>query len=78
MPAFSVRQGMIAWVGPMAEWSQTLPDDVTELDAAGKVVLPGFVDSHTHMMFAGNRAHEFALRSRAQHTSKSRRKAAAS
>lgn len=56
-------QGMIAWVGPMTEWSQSLPDDVTELDAAGKVVLPGFVDSHTHMMFAGDRAHEFALRS---------------
>ena len=35
-----------------------------ELDAAGTVVLPGFVDSHTHMMFAGDRAGEFALRAR--------------
>ncbi len=55
--------GMIEWVGPMSAWDRTLPADFAELDAAGKVVLPGFVDSHTHMMFAGNRAHEFALRS---------------
>jgi len=56
-------RGKIDWVGPMSEWSRQLPDDFMELDAAGKVVLPGFVDSHTHMMFAGDRAHEFALRS---------------
>lgn len=55
--------GRIEWVGPMAEWNRTVPDDVAELDADGMVVLPGFVDSHTHMMFAGDRAREFALRS---------------
>ena len=55
--------GSVAWVGPMTEWDRTLPDDFAELDATGKVVLPGFVDSHTHVMFAGDRAHEFALRS---------------
>ncbi len=54
--------GKIDWVGPMSEWSRNLPDDFMELDAAGKVVLPGFVDSHTHMMFAGDRANEFAMR----------------
>lgn len=47
----------------MKEWQRSLPADYSEVDASGKVVLPGFVDSHTHMMFAGNRAHEFALRS---------------
>ena len=57
------QNGKIAWVGPMREWKGSVPDDVTELDAIGKVVLPGLVDSHTHMVFSGDRAHEFALRS---------------
>jgi imidazolonepropionase len=57
------NRGKIEWVGRMSEWDRSLPDEFSEFDAAGKVVLPGFVDSHTHMMFAGNRAHEFALRS---------------
>ncbi len=57
------REGKIAWVGPMREWQGTLPPDVAELDAGGMTVLPGFVDSHTHMMFAGSREREFALRS---------------
>ncbi len=64
-------EGKIAWAGPMSEWAAVGDQfvqpgqrpDLEEIDAAGKVVLPGFVDSHTHMMFAGDRAHEFALRS---------------
>ena len=63
-------EGKIAWVGPMSEWTsranRMLPpraQGIEEFDAAGMVVVPGFVDSHTHMMFAGDRAHEFALRS---------------
>jgi imidazolonepropionase len=62
--------GKIAWVGPMNGWGaekdQRVPDmpsDLEELDASGMVVFPGFVDSHTHMMFAGDRARDFALRS---------------
>ncbi|MFN0157461.1 MAG: imidazolonepropionase [Bacteroidota bacterium] len=54
--------GKIAWVGEMNAFTEPLSEDTPEIDAAGKVVFPGFVDSHTHMMFAGNRAHEFALR----------------
>ncbi len=57
------ENGKISWVGLMKDWNRTLTDNFNEIDASGKVVLPGFVDSHTHMMFAGNRAHEFALRS---------------
>ena len=57
------RDGKIAWAGPMNEWRDSIPPDVPELDAAGTVVLPGFVDSHTHMMFAGSREKDFALRS---------------
>jgi len=58
------REGKIAWVGPMSSFEEALPDDMPELDASGSVVLPGFVDSHTHAMFAGSRAGEFALRAR--------------
>ncbi len=57
------REGKIAWVGPMNEWRADSAPDVAELDASGKVVLPGFVDAHTHAMFAGSREGEFALRS---------------
>lgn len=56
------RDGRIAWVGSMSSFAEHLPDDMPELDAAGAVVLPGFVDSHTHMMFAGDRAGEFGMR----------------
>ncbi len=39
-------------------------DEVERIDCSGKLVLPGFVDSHTHLVFAGNRSHEFAMRLR--------------
>jgi imidazolonepropionase len=55
-------EGKFAWVGRMTEWARSLPDGFPELDVAGKVVLPGFVDSHTHAVFAGSREQEFALR----------------
>jgi imidazolonepropionase len=58
-----VRDGKIAWVGPMHEWAGQLPRDMETRDAEGKVVLPGFVDSHTHALFAGSREHEFEMRS---------------
>lgn len=58
------REGTITWVGPMSTFSERLPEDMPELDASGMVVVPGFVDSHTHMMFAGDRAEEFGLRAR--------------
>ncbi len=51
----------IAWIGPHGERRF---DGDERLDCAGRTVLPGFVDSHTHIAFAGDRAHEFAMRLR--------------
>ncbi len=56
------RDVKISWVGPMSEWNPSVSSGVQEFDATGMVVLPGFVDAHTHMMFAGSRVEEFALR----------------
>ncbi len=57
--AMLVRDGRIAWVGPRRE----LDPKVEVIDAGGRVVMPGFVDAHTHPVFAGNRADEFEKRS---------------
>jgi imidazolonepropionase len=56
--AVLVEEGTIAWVG-RAAYAQ--PAD-RRLDAEGAAVLPGFVDSHSHLVFAGDRATEFAAR----------------
>ena len=48
----------IAWVGPKAR----APQADQRVDCAGASVLPGFVDSHAHLVFAGDRAAEFAAR----------------
>jgi imidazolonepropionase len=59
--AVSVRNGVIAWVGPddRVPWTIT---DAPELDAGGACVLPGFVDPHTHALWAGSRRAEYAAR----------------
>jgi imidazolonepropionase len=56
--AILVEDGTVAWVGRSA-YAQ--PAD-RRLDAEGAAVLPGFVDSHAHLVFAGDRAAEFAAR----------------
>ncbi|MFD0682873.1 imidazolonepropionase [Actinomadura fibrosa] len=48
----------IAWTGPAAD----APAADEAFDAGGRAVLPGFVDSHAHLVFAGERAEEFAAR----------------
>ncbi|MBS7791971.1 imidazolonepropionase [Roseococcus sp. SDR] len=55
--AIAAKDGRIAWVGAMAD----LPHrDAARLhEAGGRFVLPGFVDGHTHLVFAGNRIGEF-------------------
>jgi imidazolonepropionase len=59
--AVLARDGVIAWVGRTADLPP-LPADTEVLDAAGCVVLPGFIDSHTHLIFAGSREDEFEQR----------------
>lgn len=56
--AIVVAGGQVAWLGP-TQALPPLPPDVPKLDVAGRVVLPGFVDSHTHLLFAGSREQEF-------------------
>ena len=60
----AAREGRIVWVGPSGETSKqvSLLPGGKELDATGKVVMPGFIDSHTHLIFAGTREKEFELR----------------
>ena len=59
--AVLIREGVIAAVGPSRELRQAHPREAT-LDASGGVVLPGFVDPHTHLLWAGDRAAEFEMK----------------
>jgi imidazolonepropionase len=61
--ALVVRDERIAWVGPSAELPPLSPGAAV-IDASGMTVLPGFVDSHTHLLFAGSREDEFEQRLR--------------
>ena len=55
-----IENGIIAKIGKKNEL--TAPEDFDVIDAEGRTVLPGFVDSHTHSVFAGSRENEFAMR----------------
>jgi imidazolonepropionase len=59
--AVVVQHGHIEWVGPTAQLPH-LPPGAQVLDATGKAVLPGLIDSHTHLVYAGERADEFEQR----------------
>jgi imidazolonepropionase len=60
--AVAVDGDRIVWIGPRNE----MPDGIEgpRIDANGGAVIPGFVDSHTHMVFDGDRTHEFDVRMR--------------
>ena len=63
--AVVIVDGLIDWVGEQGD----LPDGATELrtiDCHGNAVIPGFVDAHTHAVFAGDRADEFGRRLRGE------------
>ena len=59
--AVAIREGQVTWAGSM----EAIPAEAAGLPEhrlTGQTVVPGFVDAHTHMVFAGDRAEEFGLR----------------
>ncbi|MDH6304977.1 imidazolonepropionase [Parabacteroides sp. PF5-5] len=63
--AVAISNGIITHVGTTEEvLSQLNEDDYSVIDASGKALLPGFVDSHTHFVFGGYREEEFSWRLR--------------
>ena len=56
--AFVVERGRVAWVGT----SREAPTADLVHDVGGRAVIPGFVDSHSHLVFAGDRSAEFEAR----------------
>ncbi len=62
--AVAARDGVIVAVGTTAELQQSveLIKGAVCIDACGKVVLPGLVDPHTHVIFAGSREHELEMK----------------
>jgi imidazolonepropionase len=56
--ALVLDDGLVAWVGPAAG----APRADARIDVGGRAVIPGFVDSHAHLVFAGDRSAEFEAR----------------
>lgn len=64
--AVAVKDGRVVAVGPTEEITREYPPEnaTHTIDATGRAVLPGFVDPHTHAVFAGDRSDEFAAKLR--------------
>jgi imidazolonepropionase len=60
--ALLLSEGRIVAVGADSEVRSKMPPHTVLIDAGGRLVTPGFVDAHTHLVFAGNRAAEFEQR----------------
>lgn len=56
--AVVVQNGRVAWIGNAAQ----APAADRQIDLGGRTLIPGFVDSHSHLVFAGDRSAEFAAR----------------
>src|SRR3990167_5380664 len=59
--ALAAQDGLIAWVGPAPDLPQEFADWERH-DLGGALVTPALIDCHTHLVFGGDRSHEFALR----------------
>jgi len=63
--ALVAREGLIEWIGPESAMPESLRAEISERhDLGGAWVTPGLIDCHTHLVFAGTRAEEFAERAR--------------
>lgn len=60
--ALVIENGTVSWVGAAAD----APAADERIDADGRCVIPGFVDSHSHIVFAGDRSDEFEFRMRGE------------
>jgi imidazolonepropionase len=60
--AIAVKDGKIAWVGPRSELPEFDVLATPVYRGKGGWITPGLIDAHTHLVFAGNRAHEFEQR----------------
>ncbi len=60
--ALLVKDHSITAAGPYADLRTKIPPQAVVIDAEGRCVMPGFVDAHTHLVFAGSRAPEFEQR----------------
>src|SRR5262245_62536404 len=60
--AMLIRSGRIIQTGAQSEIEKLIGADCEVVDAGKRVVMPGFVDAHTHPVFAGNRVDEFEMR----------------
>ncbi|MCK2028041.1 imidazolonepropionase [Microbacterium sp. SSW1-47] len=62
--AVLLDEGRVVWTGPAGDAAARTAGlaDLEVVDAAGRAVIPGFVDSHSHLVFAGDRAAEFEAR----------------
>jgi imidazolonepropionase len=60
--AMLISDGRIESIGTRSEIESGLANDCVVVDAGNRLVMPGFVDAHTHPVFAGNRANEFEQR----------------
>src|SRR5947209_20402465 len=60
--AMLIEGDRIAAVGTYAELGSRIGRDTAVIDAQARCITPGFVDAHTHLVFAGNRADEFEKR----------------
>ena len=56
-----IENGKFSWIGKDTDFTQSVSPDLNIIDATGTIALPGFVDSHTHSVFAGTREDEFAM-----------------